>query len=66
MQNLTYACTGYAAILKGGKESAHTTAELARTIQLLLRAQTVETRAEVSALLRTGTSTWSSRAGATR
>jgi gamma-glutamyl phosphate reductase len=38
MQNLTDACTGYAAILKGGKESAHTTAELARTIQLLLRA----------------------------
>jgi glutamate-5-semialdehyde dehydrogenase len=48
------------AILKGGKESARTTAELARTIQTSLARngplpdtfiQTVETRAEVSALL---------------
>jgi gamma-glutamyl phosphate reductase len=51
---------GNAAILKGGKESARTTAELARTIQTSLARngplpdtfiQTVETRAEVSALL---------------
>ena len=61
MQNLTDACscTGNAAILKGGKESAHTAAELARTIQAALARtalpgpfiQTVETRAEVAALL---------------
>jgi glutamate-5-semialdehyde dehydrogenase len=51
--------TGNAAILKGGKESARTTAELARTIQAALARtalpgafiQTVETRAEVTALL---------------
>jgi len=62
------ACTGNAAILKGGKESSRTTAELARTIQAALARssssssggggglpnafiQTVETRAEVAALL---------------
>jgi len=53
------ACTGNAAILKGGKESARTAAELARTIQAALARttipgafiQTVETRAEVTALL---------------
>ena len=50
---------GNAAILKGGKESARTAAELARTIQAALARtalpgtfiQTVETRAEVAALL---------------
>lgn len=50
---------GNAAILKGGKESARTAAELARTIQAALARtalpeafiQTVETRAEVTALL---------------
>jgi glutamate-5-semialdehyde dehydrogenase len=55
MQNLT----GNAAILKGGKESARTAAELARTIQAALARtalpgafiQTIETRAEVTALL---------------
>jgi glutamate-5-semialdehyde dehydrogenase len=55
----THACTGNAAILKGGKESARTAAELARTIQAALARttlpgafiQTVETRAEVTALL---------------
>ena len=36
VQNLTDACTGNAAILKGGKESARTAAELARTIQAAL------------------------------
>jgi glutamate-5-semialdehyde dehydrogenase len=59
MQNLTEAYTGNAAILKGGKESARTAAELARTIQAALARtalpgafiQTVETRAEVTALL---------------
>jgi gamma-glutamyl phosphate reductase len=58
-KNLTHACTGNAAILKGGKESARTAAELARTIQAALARtalpgafiQTVETRAEVTALL---------------
>jgi len=53
------ASTGNAAILKGGKESARTAAELARTIQAALARtalpgtfiQTVETRAEVTALL---------------
>ncbi len=51
--------TGNAAILKGGKESVRTAAELARTIQAALWRtalpgtfiQTVETRAEVTALL---------------
>ncbi|KAI0306101.1 gamma-glutamyl phosphate reductase [Multifurca ochricompacta] len=51
--------SGNAAILKGGKESARTTAELTRTIQTALARtalpgtfiQTVETRAEVAALL---------------
>ncbi|KAN0113687.1 Aldehyde/histidinol dehydrogenase [Russula decolorans] len=51
--------SGNAAILKGGKESARTAAELARTIQAALARtalpesfiQTVETRAEVTALL---------------
>jgi glutamate-5-semialdehyde dehydrogenase len=51
--------SGNAAILKGGKESARTAAELARTIQSALARtalpeafiQTVETRAEVTALL---------------
>lgn len=55
MQNFT----GNAAILKGGKESARTAAELARTIQAALARtalpgafiQTVETRAEVATLL---------------
>ena len=55
----THACTGNAAILKGGKESARIAAELARTIQAALARtalpgafiQTVETRAEVTALL---------------
>ncbi|KAI0251740.1 gamma-glutamyl phosphate reductase [Lactifluus subvellereus] len=51
--------SGNAAILKGGKESARTAAELTRTIQAALArtalpetfVQTVETRAEVAALL---------------
>ncbi|KAH9975674.1 gamma-glutamyl phosphate reductase [Lactifluus volemus] len=51
--------SGNAAILKGGKESTRTTAELTRTIQAALGRtalpgtfiQTVETRAEVTALL---------------
>ena len=59
IQNLTDPCTGNAAILKGGKESARTATELARTIQAALARtalpgafiQTVETRAEVTALL---------------
>jgi glutamate-5-semialdehyde dehydrogenase len=55
----THVYTGNAAILKGGKESARTAAELSRTIQVALARtalpgafiQTVETRAEVTALL---------------
>jgi acyl-CoA reductase-like NAD-dependent aldehyde dehydrogenase len=54
-----FSLKGNAAILKGGKESARTTAELTRTIQAALGRtalpgtfiQTVETRAEVTALL---------------
>ncbi|KAH9967109.1 gamma-glutamyl phosphate reductase [Russula compacta] len=54
--------SGNAAILKGGKESARTSAELARTIHAALERtalpkafiQTVETRAEVAALLAQG------------
>jgi glutamate-5-semialdehyde dehydrogenase len=57
--NLGFFLKGNAAILKGGKESARTTAELTRTIQAALGRtalpgtfiQTVETRAEVTALL---------------
>jgi glutamate-5-semialdehyde dehydrogenase len=56
---LTTLYPGNAAILKGGKESARTAAALARAIQAALArtalppsfVQTVETRAEVSALL---------------
>jgi glutamate-5-semialdehyde dehydrogenase len=52
---LTDACPGNAAIIKGGKESTRTAAELARTIQAALVCtalpetfiQTVETHAEV-------------------
>ena len=55
----TYAYTGNAAILKGGKESTRTAAELARTIQAALARtalpgafiQTVKTRTEATALL---------------
>ena len=72
---LTTPGSGNAAILKGEKESAYTTAALARAIRAVLThtvlppafVQTVETRAEVAALLaRIGISTLSFRAGATR